>query len=173
MAVDVNKFRSAKGNFISVTWASEKKPAARFKGTKLVKRTNGVFRAGISFERLGAVQDAIRLGERGEVQPLPWGNWVEYPYFIEHKGNSYVRLYPPSKTITENGVERKVADWAAANLDVKYYVNDVETDRETFNSFLTPSEANKTDTNTDCITVKESNLIHLCESDPERRRRTA
>ena len=173
MAVDVNKFRSAKGQFISVTWTSEKKPSAKFKGTKLVKRTSGVFRAGISFERLGAVQDAIRNGERGEVQPLPWGDWEEYPYFIQHNGQRYVRLYPPSKTITENGTEKRVADWAAARLDVKYYVNDVEVDRDVFNGFLTPSEAAKKETNTDCITVKESGLIHLCEPDPDRRRRQA
>jgi len=25
---------------------------------------------------------------------LPWGNWLIFPYVIEHKGNLYFRFYP-------------------------------------------------------------------------------
>ena len=75
----------------------------------------------------------------------------------------------------ENGesILKRVADWAAANLAVQYFVDGVETDRETFNGFLTPSDAKKRDTDAECITVKESNLVHLGETDPDKPRRRA
>lgn len=83
------------GQFRKVRFTTEKKPSAKFKGKHLSKITEGVFRTGIKYENLGAVKEAIESGERGEVQPLPWGKWVEYPNKIEHKGVTYVRLYPP------------------------------------------------------------------------------
>ena len=178
MSVNVERFVDCKGQYIAATWVSPKKPAAAHKATKLEKRTSGTFRAGISFANLGSVKDGIRDGERGEVGQLPWGEWERYPFFIQHKGERYVRLYPPAKTIEvtdEDGniVQKRVADWAAANLAVQYFVNGVETDRETFNGFLTPSDAKKRDTDAECITVKESNLVHLGETDPDKPRRRA
>lgn len=177
MSVNVEKFLDSKGQFIAATWKSPKKPAAAHKAKRLEKRTSGTFRAGITFAKLGSVKDGIRDGERGEVGPLPWGEWERFPYFIQHKGERYVRLYPPAKTIEviENGqsILKRVADWAAANLAVQYFVDGVETDRETFNGFLTPSDAKKRDTDAECITVKESNLVHLGETDPDKPRRRA
>lgn len=178
MGVDVQKFLDSKGQFIPATWESPKKPAAAHKEHRLVKRTSGIFRAGINFSNLGSVKDAIRDGERGEVGKLPFGEWETFPYFIQHNGERYVRLYPPAKTIEvvdDNGetINKRVADWAAACLSVQYFVDGVEVDRETFNGFLTPSDAKKRDKETDCITVKASNLVHLGEPDPDRPRRRA
>lgn len=179
MSVNVEKFLSSKGQYIAAAWKSEKKPAAAHKGKKLVKRTSGVFRAGINFANLGAVKDGIRDGERGEVGELPWGQWECFPYFIQHKGVRYVRLYPPSKKIevidpnTGNMIEKHVADWDAAKLAVQYYVDDVEVDREVFNSYLTPSDAARRDKECDCFTVTQSNIIHLGETDPDKPRRAA
>ena len=178
MSVNVERFLDSKGQFIAATWVSPKKPAAAHKSKRLEKRTSGTFRAGITFANLGSVKDGIRDGERGEVGQLPWGEWERFPYFIQHKGERYVRLYPPSKTIEvtdENGetVHKRVADWAAANLAVQYFVDGVEVDRETFNGFLTPSDARKRDTDAECITVKANNLVHLGETDPDKPRRRA
>jgi len=150
--INLNKFFGSKGNFISATFRSEKKPSAMHKGTLLEKRISGVFRAGISFENLSSVKEGIENGERNEVGSLPFGEWEKYPYLIKHTNkegvfNRYVRLYP-----TPNCV-----------LKVQYLVNGVESTKENFNSFLTPSDRAKAESGErpECITIKESNLISL------------
>ena len=164
--INLEKFMSIKGQFCKVEWESTKKPAAAHKGLVLVKRSSGVFRAGINFSKLGAVIDGIRDGERGEVQKLPWGQWKSFPYIIEHKDNEYVRLYPPAKTITlEDGTPKRVSDWSAARMTVSYFVDGQPVTKEEFNKFLTPSDANNDGDLPDCFTVKAENLLSLCESE--------
>ena len=145
--MNLDSFFNNKGQFISVMFKSEKKPAAIHKGTLLEKRIEGVFRAGIDFGNLGSVKEGIANGERGEVQPLPFGEWLKFPYLIQYKETQYVRLYP-----TKNCV-----------LKVQYLVNGVESTKENFLSFLTPSDKAKTENGErpECITVKVSNLIKL------------
>ena len=145
--INLDGFFNNKGQFISAIFRSEKKPAAIHKGTILEKRIEGVFRAGINFENLGSVKDGIEKGERGEVQSLPFGQWLKFPYLIEHNETQYVRLYP-----TKNCV-----------LKVQYLVNGVESTKENFLSFLTPSDKAKAENGErpECITVKVSNLIKL------------
>jgi hypothetical protein len=155
---NVDKFMTSTGQFCRVTFTSEKRPAAKHKGRKLVKRTNGLFRSGIQFKNLGAVKEGIAAGERGEVQPLPWGQWVEYPYIIEHKGTFYIRLYPPHK---RNDDGRLVPCWNESQLSIEYYVDDKAVNKEEFNSFLTPSDAKKGDDRPDCFTVKSESIEAL------------
>jgi hypothetical protein len=145
--INLDKFFGNSGQFISATFKSEKKPAAIHKNTLLEKRIEGVFRAGIDFGNLGSVKDAIANGERGEVQPLPFGEWLKFPYLIQYKETQYVRLYP-----TKNCV-----------LKVQYLVNGVESTKDNFLSFLTPSDKAKAENGEkpECITVKVSNLIKL------------
>lgn len=150
--INLDKFFSSKGNFISATFRSEKKASAKHKGTLLEKRISGVFRAGISFENLSSVKEGIESGERNEVGSLPFGEWEKYPCLIKHTNkegvfNRYVRLYP-----TENCV-----------LKVQYLVNGVESTKEQFLSFLTPSDRAKAENGEkpECITIKETNLISL------------
>jgi hypothetical protein len=190
MSVNLDLFREKKGQFVPAAWLSPKKPAAAHKGVNLEKRSSGLFRAGIDFSHLGSVEDSIRDGERGEVGELPWGEWETFPYIIQHKGEQYVRLYPPSKTVyyvedrevvkatydmtpEHRRSFKRFTDWEAAKMAVQYFVNGVEVDRETFNGFLTPSDAKKRDTDAPCITVKVSNLVHLGETDPDKPRRRA
>ena len=163
--VDIEKFLTTKGQFVRVAWESEKKPASEHKNVKLVKKSSGVFRAGINFSKLGSVIDGIRDGERGEVQKLPWGKWKQFPYIIEHKDTEYVRLYPPGDTITnDDGTTKRVSDWGRAKMEVEYFVDGKPVDKKTFNGYLTPSEANKDGDLPDCFTVKRSNLTSLCDN---------
>jgi len=145
--INLDKFFASSGQFISVTFRSEKKTAAIHKGTILEKRVEGVFRGGIDFGNLGSVKQGIAKGERGEVQSLPFGEWVKFPYLIKHKEEQYIRLYP-----TKNCV-----------LKVQYLVNGVESTKENFLSFLTPSDKAKAENGErpDCITVKLSNIIKI------------
>ena len=59
--------------------------------------------SGVSFENRKDIKDAIAAGERGEIQPLAWGTWKQFPFVIEHKGKDYLRLYLPSKAQIEAG----------------------------------------------------------------------
>ena len=146
MAINFESFIAAKGNFVSASFCTSKKPAASFKGTTLEKLTTGVFRAGINFANLQSVKDGIASGERGEVQPLPWGEWELFPYVIRHKDSHYLRLYPAKN----------------AKLEVTYLVNGKAVDKETFNGFLTPSDA-KAPEKFECFTVKCDNILSLCD----------
>jgi hypothetical protein len=145
--VDLSALFGSKGNFISATFRSEKKPASAFKGTRLEKVIEGTFRAGINFANLGSVKKGIANGERGEVQPLPWGVWKKFPYVIEYKETEYIRLYP-----TEN-----------CRLKATYLVDSVEVDREKFLSYLTPSERERATEGErpECITIKKDNILKL------------
>ena len=145
--VNLDSLFGSKGQFVSATFKSEKKPSASFKGVRLEKVIEGTFRAGINFANLGSVKEGIANGERGEVQPLPWGVWLKFPYTISHKEEIYVRLYP-----TEN-----------CRLKATYLVDGVEVDREKFLSYLTPSEQARANDGEkpECITIKKSNILKL------------
>ena len=141
--MSVDRFLSSKGQFVTVNFTSEKKPAAKFKGVSLVKIVAGIFRAGVNFANLASVKDGIASGERGPVQPLAWGDWLHFPYVITHKGGLYYRLYPvPS-----------------SRMSVTYTVDGAEVDRDTFLGYLTPSERAKAESGDvpECITVKAEN----------------
>lgn len=86
------------------------------------KVTEGVVTTGVDFANLAKVQEGIANGERGEVQPLPWGEWVEFPYIITHKGNYYLRLTLRSPM----RVTTREVDGEAVT-------------REEWNAYLTPS----------------------------------
>ena len=153
----VEKIKSAKGEFIKASWKSEPKPAAAHKGVLLEKVTTGVVRAGINYANLSAVTEAIENGERGEVQELPFGEWVKFPYIIGHtnkKGEytEYMRLYP------SEGINHYPSS--------QFFVDGEEVDKETFAGYLTPSAAKKLLEPTEddrplCFTIKMHNLLPL------------
>lgn len=146
----LDNIMSSKGSFVKAKWKSNPKPAAKHKAVTLEKVTESVVRAGISFANLSSVKMAIANGDRGEVQPLPWGTWKEFPYIIEYKGEEYLRLYPSegnnhkSKTI--------------------YKVDGVEVTKELFASYLTDSESRKflyEYEKPECFTIKVKNILGL------------
>lgn len=146
--MSADKFFDCKGQFLSVVFTTVKAPRAEFKGTVLAKRVRMVARAGIDFANLSTVREGIASGERGEVQPLSWGEWDRFPYTITHKGGLYYRLYPVAGSVPT----------------VIYTVDGVEVSREVWAGYLTPSERAKMESGDrpDCITVKAEN----CEFPP-------
>jgi hypothetical protein len=139
----INAFLAAAGKFASVTFKSNPKPAAAFKGVKLEKVTTGVFRSGINFANITTVKDAIANGERGEVEPLAWGTWEKFPFVIAHKGEKFLRL------TKVNGCKPKV----------KFLVNDVEVTKDEFEGFLVPSAKSENKAPTEVFNIKEANLV--------------
>jgi hypothetical protein len=139
----INAFLSASGQFASVTFKSNPTPAAAFKGTLLEKTTTGVFRSGVNFANLSSVKEGIANNERGEVQPLAWGEWVNFPFVIAHKGERFLRL------TTVNGAKSKST----------FKVNGVEVTRDEFESFLVPSARSGAKAPTEVFNIRESNLV--------------
>jgi len=72
-------------------------------GVTVIKRSELFVTAGTEFANRKDIREAIEAGERGEVQPLPWGVWVQYPFIIGHTPKStgeyteYIRLFPPTQ----------------------------------------------------------------------------
>lgn len=139
----INAFLSASGQFASVTFKSNPKPAAEFKGVVLEKVTTGVFRSGVNFANLATTKAEFASGERTEVQPLAWGEWVQFPFVIAHKGERFLRL------TTVNGAKSKS----------KFFVNGTEVARNEFESFLVPSARSAAKAPTEVFNIKESNLV--------------
>lgn len=140
----VQNILNSKGQFVKALWKSNPKPSASFKTVELEKKTSAVVRAGINFANLSSVKVGIEEGTRGEVQELPWGTWLQFPYIIEHKDALYIRLYPTD-----------------SKAHTSYYANGELVDKEKFASFLTPSEAKKLleGEKPECFTVKRDNII--------------
>ena len=132
------------GSFQAVRFASIVKPSAVHKNVKLEKKTSMTVRAGIDYANLATVREGIENGQRGEVKPLPWGEWERFPYTITHKGNRYVRLYP-----------------LQGKVKTTFFVDGSPVSREYFSGFLTPSESKKllSGDPPDCLTIKEENLV--------------
>jgi len=140
---------NCKGQYISLTIKSEPKPSAAHRNKRLEKFTSSKFRAGISFQNLKSVKDAIESKERGEVQPLPWGKWKQYPYIVEHKDKEYIRLYPAINSDT--------------GMEVVYKVDGKEVSRSEYNEYLNPSSVAKQGTQQECYMVAAENILEIKE----------
>lgn len=149
----LSRILNAKGQFVKAVWKSNPSPAAAHKkaGVFLEKHTSAVCRAGINFANLSSVQQGIEEGTRGEVQSLPWGEWKVdsegnsmFPYVITHKDTDYIRLYPTD-----------------SRCDTVYFVSGKQVDKDTFASYLTPSEAAKMSSGEkpECFTIKKDNIL--------------
>jgi hypothetical protein len=151
-----NKILNSKGQFVKASWKSNPKPKAEFKSTLLEKHTKGIVRSGINYSNLSSVQQGIADGTRGPVQELPFGEWQSFPYIIKHRPKDatedvlYIRLYPTTH-IPES----------------IYYVDGIEVDKQTFATYLTPSESKKllnpSENRPDCFTIKADNILNILE----------
>lgn len=139
----IEAFLSSAGQFASVTFKSNPKPAAAFKGVVLEKVTTGVFRSGVNFANLASTKAEFASGERTEVQPLAWGEWAQFPFVIAHKGERFLRL------TTVKGKKSQST----------FKVNGVEVTRDEFESFLVPSARSENKTPTEVFNIKEANLV--------------
>jgi hypothetical protein len=148
----LERILKAKGNFVKAVWKSNPTPAAAHKkaGIILEKHTSAVCRAGINFANLSSVQQGIAEGTRGEVQELPFGTWLHFPYIIKHtpKGSEdeqyYVRLYPTD-----------------SRSNTIYFVNGNQVDKDEFSQYLTESDKKKmySGEKPECFTIKKDNIL--------------
>jgi hypothetical protein len=142
----VNRLTGHNGQNIQVCWQRQCK--VRAGSVPVTKLTIAYVRAGIDYANLSAVQSGIANGERGEVEPLPWGVWQQFPYVIEHKGTEYVRLYPSS--------------FGNLKSSVAYYIDGKPVDFADVKPFLLASEYPKSSEDKPlCFTVKAESIVSI------------
>jgi len=122
------------GAFQRATWTTAVKPAAAHRDVVLTKVSTATIRTGVDYANLG-------VNEGTDTGALKWGEWSVFPYVIEHKGNMYARLYITDGTVS-----------------TRYYVDGVETDREAFGEYLTPSARKPRKSNGGTVTVHLENV---------------
>ena len=125
------------GAFQAFAWRSAVKPAAAHRGVSLVKITEAVARTGVEYANLG-------VNEGQDTGSLPWGEWLDYPYVVGHKGSEYGRLY------LNDG-----------QIRTRYYVDGREVGRDEFGQYLTPSARKSKRPNGGTVTVRLANLAIL------------
>jgi hypothetical protein len=142
----VESLKSFPGSHRGIVWQRDAKVRKDCPYASIQKQTCAYVRAGIDYSNLSSVQAGIESGERGEVQPLPWGEWSQFPYIISHKGNEYVRLYPP----------------VFANLKpvVQWFANGNPVEFSAVQPYLLASEMPK-DTVPECFTLKAESIIAI------------
>lgn len=138
-----------KGSFLSVVIDRPVKTLKAFNHLSVTKRTIVTVTSGIDYDKQKAViakraSDELPETNRG----LPWGEWVKYPYLIEHKNQSYVRLYI-------KGVPKVV--WSIDGKQVTQ-AQAIE---------VCGSNAKSSDGKPDCITVKLENVVSATQGGKE------
>lgn len=136
---------AVKGSFHSILWERPMKVKKAFAGQTIVKRSSAVVRFGVEYDNMKAVQSKRESGELPAVnQGLTWGMWAMYPYFIEHKGNTYLRCSVSKKN----------------PVQTEYFLNGVKVDAETVKSMCLASEFTKKDS-VDVFTLNVENILAI------------
>jgi len=118
------KVLSCKGQFMGVTISSPAKLSAQYKNLNLVKKSSFVARAGVAYDNIGNVIQARADGTLpSQNAGLPWGQWKQFPYIIEHNGKEYIRF----SLVNDNPIV------------TKYYLDGEEISKEKAKSYCIPS----------------------------------
>jgi len=119
-----------------------------YKGTTDIveKVTSIVIRGGIEYDNQKVVIEGREDGTLPEENAgLPWGEWVEYPLHISHKGSDYARFY------TASGI--------SFDPKVEYYLNGELTTKSAIETLCLASEFRKSDEPMPlCMTIKAENV---------------
>lgn len=136
----------AKGEFARVTYEKELKTLRQFQGTSIRKVTNVVGRFGVQYDNMKAVKVGRATGEKPEENAgLQWGQWSEYPYFIEHKGQEYLRI----SLVNGNKPQSK------------YFMNGQEVTAEEVKQYCLASEFRSSGSAPEVLTIKVENIMEI------------
>ena len=143
----VSVLSSNKGSNLKVIW---NRPLKTRKGitSKVEKLTRIVARGGVEYDNLGIVQEKRENGELPDQNAgLPWGQWANFPYHIEHKGTDYARFYPAS------GIN--------FTPQVQYFLDGVEVDKSQVEPLCLASEFPVDREAPLCFTVKADSVVSV------------
>ncbi len=143
-----------KGAFARAVWVRTLKTR---KGVAAIvtKRTEGVVRVGIDYDKVGDVQEGRENGSLpAENAGLPWGQWEVFPLSILHKEARYFRFYFATG---ENGKRER--------LKVAYFIDGQPIERDALQAMgiclASEFPADKPDEELNTFTVKEENIVEF------------
>ena len=85
---------SRKGQIVTLTACRACKTRKDAGNVLVTKRSVFQAQVGVDYNAKASVQEKRESGELpAEPQPLPWGEWENFPYVIQHKGKRYFRFY--------------------------------------------------------------------------------
>lgn len=93
----LEKHRALRGQYCRLTWERVVKlrKSAENQGHVAIKRSVATVRVGLAYDNMNKTKEGRATGELPpENAGLPWGEWLEYPHVIGHKGETYLRFYP-------------------------------------------------------------------------------
>lgn len=140
----VNKIvkTKGKGQFANMTWNKELKVKKGI-NVKVEKISSAMVRFGVEYENIGAVKE--KHGGEFTAQPLKWGKWSDYPYFIEHNGNMYLRC----------------ATVANTKIKTQYFADGVEITKAEAEQMCLKSEFGKSGSELAVFTIKTENILSI------------
>lgn len=113
------------------TFTTSRPLKVRKNETPITKISTFQCRVGVDYDNIKAVQEKRAEGELpAENAGLPWGQWVNFPYVIEHKDTFYFRCtrirnnFIPKTTFMRDGVEITRAQAQAAALASEFKADD-------------------------------------------------
>jgi hypothetical protein len=162
----VSTLKTTKGANRRVFWEKPLKLKKDYReGNTIIKKTSLVVRSGIDYDNISSVQEARETGELpSENAGLPWGEWAEFPYHIQHKGNDYARFYPASGVDIATGEEfRPVTEYFLNGVNVNdIEPSDPEATKNWWKGMCLASEFPKPDDEPPrCFTIKAENVVSI------------
>lgn len=143
----IAQIKKHKGANCSATWI---RPLKTLKGitSNVHKLTVAVVRGWVDYDNLASVQEGRANGDLpAENAGLPWGEWVEFPVHIAHKGMDYLRLYPASGL---NFIPKTT-----------YFVDGKEVSKEEARAICLASEFRVDGEVPTCFTIKADSLVSI------------
>ena len=134
------------GTYSHIIWEKALPVRKTFPGITVVKRTSGTVRTGINYNNLQSVRLKRENGILPEQpQSLPWGEWLTYPHFIQHKGNKYLRVSLDSRN----------------RLESEYFINGVRATKEQAMMYCTKAAFPTNENNPDVLAINVDNIISI------------
>ena len=134
-----------RGSFSSMVWEKQLPTKKAYSNHIITKRSNGVVRFGVEYDNMKNVQEKRENGILpNQNNGLKWGEWSVYPYFIKHKGNTYLRC-----TESKNN-----------KIETEYFIDGKKASKEEVLPYCLKS-AFTNHGEMDCFTVNIDNIISV------------
>lgn len=133
------------GSFRSMMWEKALPVKKSFSNQVVTKRSVGTVRFGIEYDHMKSVQEKRSNGTLPEQNSgLSWGQWKRYPYFIEHKGNTYLRC----SVVPNNAIK------------TEYFLNGIKTTKEVIQNMCLKSAFSNHE-KMDVFNVNIDNILYI------------
>jgi len=140
----LDKLFAKKGQIVTMT--TERDMKMRKGQPTVTKRSTFQCRVGVNYDNIAVVKEKRADGTLpAESAGLPWGEWLEFPYTIAHKGEVYFRC-----TMLRNNFIPQTT----------FYLDGYEIDKDDVKAMCLASEF-KEDRSNDVFNIKVSSIMDV------------